>query len=797
MVRLESLTAAADPAGNRVKLSWAIPEAVNLATVLVKRRAKTYPESPDDGETVPTNADLRGATDSNLGAETVYYYMLFPLRVAAAEYDVDTRNRVAAMATAPEDFAGHMYGLLPAIYHRYDTRLPENPPPEMPADDATRGLLRRFVDLPAGQLDQLFSAARSMLDLHDIGKVHGEFLPRLADWIGWQTDYKLEYRGQRNELRNAPATYRSIGLIPTVEATVKRITDWESRSKEFVHNVFLSNQPERLNLWPARRDTAGDWSVETETPVSLDHSHDGRCATAIDANGVRWLFYHTQRLGKWEIWHKTSERFDLRPEIADELAAATVSARLQDAFLAAGAQITRDATITQTGDVWRIEDPGAETFLVETSPTGFAAYRISGSPTALAPSEPIGSGHGVEKYPTAASEQERLWLFWAAYDETTKRWAIRYRLRTASAWSAVDPSPGSSPFAIGGTVDDTVERTRPAAVVDDNQRLWLFWLERSRDRWELRYNRREPGAAGTWGVPVAFPLDAGVDPRVQSDLILVLRTGVATARLFVFWARQTAAADPASLRWEIAYRFKDDLELDDANWSTVRVVPKGAGGDEFHDREPSPIVRNDVVELFFSSNRGDTGWSIWNRELTDIAAEIWSAESRITDAVFSQRDATALIDGDATWLLFRSNRSMRYPSAVYGATETVDNRYPGSMTTDTRHAQKIALREDFDDIQAYSYDAGNPNSAVTPGNADWYARDTVGLYLDTDTLDEDVLQAGVDRVAPVLADFMPMTDHAVFIPRRNLHVEHVYTYSHPAGEATRVIVETVTDVLEP
>jgi hypothetical protein len=140
---------------------------------------------------------------------------------------------------------------------------------------------------------------------------------------------------------------------------------------------------------------------------------------------------------------------------------------------------------------------------------------------------------------------------------------------------------------------------------------------------------------------------------------------------------------------------------------------------------------------------------------------------------------------------------MRYPSAVYGATETVDNRYPGSMTTDTRHAQKIALREDFDDIQAYSYDAGNPNSAVTPGNADWYARDTVGLYLDTDTLDEDVLQAGVDRVAPVLADFMPMTDHAVFIPRRNLHVEHVYTYSHPAGEATRVIVETVTDVLEP
>ena len=103
-----------------------------------------------------------------------------------------------------------------------------------------------------------------MLDLYNLDKVDGHLLPLLAEWIGWQTDYRLEIAAQRNEIRNAPYVYKTIGLIPTVEATVKRLIGWESRTKEFVHNVFLSNSPERLNIWACQRNGAGEWSKPAE-----------------------------------------------------------------------------------------------------------------------------------------------------------------------------------------------------------------------------------------------------------------------------------------------------------------------------------------------------------------------------------------------------------------------------------------------------------------------------------------------------------------------------------------------------
>ena len=97
-----------------------------------------------------------------------------------------------------------------------------------------------------------------MRDLHDLDKVDSRLLPLLAQWIGWQIDHRLEVDVQRNDIRNAPHLYKSIGLIPTVEATVKRLVGWESRTKEFVHNVFRSNQPERLNLWVREQNSDRD-----------------------------------------------------------------------------------------------------------------------------------------------------------------------------------------------------------------------------------------------------------------------------------------------------------------------------------------------------------------------------------------------------------------------------------------------------------------------------------------------------------------------------------------------------------
>ena len=168
--------------------------------------------------------------------------------------------------------------------------------------DRDKGQLRRFLDLPGAQLDQIYSLARAALDLHDLDRAPGNLLPLLAQWIGWRTDHSLEVGEQRNEIRFAPQIYQTIGLIPTVEATVKRITGWESRTKEFVHNVARTNQPERLNLWSMVRSAGGNFGYRRAGIAELRLR---RAAGAVrETDGTVSLFYHTHRRHGWDIWTK-------------------------------------------------------------------------------------------------------------------------------------------------------------------------------------------------------------------------------------------------------------------------------------------------------------------------------------------------------------------------------------------------------------------------------------------------------------------------------------------------------------
>jgi hypothetical protein len=111
-------------------------------------------------------------------------------------------------------------------------------------------------------------------------------------------------------------------------------------------------------------------------------------------------------------------------------------------------------------------------------------------------------------------------------------------------------------------------------------------------------------------------------------------------------------------------------------------------------------------------------------------------------------------------LAYRSNESLAYTSSVYTATQTLDERYGGATTADTRNAAKIALRGKFEDFQTYTYDAGK-NGTRTNDNR--IARDTIGLYLTPDTADPATVKALVSRLANALADFMPASERAVFI----------------------------------
>jgi hypothetical protein len=293
-----------------------------------------------------------------------------------------------------------------------------------------------------------------------------------------------------------------------------------------------------------------------------------------------------------------------------------------------------------------------------------------------------------------------------------------------------------------------------------------------------------------WGAEVTFPLDGGQETRVEGDIFILFHPAEGPARRFwVFWTRKELTGEPGQTRSTLVYRVKDNTNLDDTGWSGVlslSTLPP-----DYHDREPAAFVNTDGnIELFLSSNRNGS-WSIWQRTL-DVAADTWGIEEQVTHKPYSQRAPFPLAIDGIMFLIYSSNESLSYTSEVYGATETVDFRYAGSTTVHTRDAEKIALRGKFKDFQRYTYDAGKDGQRT---NEDWYGRDTIGLYLKNDTMDNEKIKAGIDRLQKVLGEFMPITDRAVFFTQSDSHTEHVYSYELSLTDESQFITESYQDTL--
>jgi Phage tail protein (Tail_P2_I) len=499
-MRFSNLVAVPHPSGNRIDLRWMHPNPAQFPGVRVVRRERTHPLSPtptssqqgvvvaDTNPTSPGQSQIQfradgsyTATDTGLKSETIYYYALFPYAGNPPNYDIDRHNRAVAMATGPYNIAGQMADLLPVLYHRHDTVM-TSAATVAPAD-RRKGQLRRFLDLPGGQLDQLHSFARAMRDLHDLEKVDSRLLLLLAQWIGWQIDNRLETDTQRNDIRNAPHLYESIGLIPTVEATVKRLVGWESRTKEFVHNVFRSNQPERFNLWVREQNSAGVWSAPT-TPLSLDFAYDGRPTAVRDPDGVLWLFYHTLRKGHWDIWYKNF-REGRGWTSSEPLTNRTLIDKYPTAVLHGTTLRVFWSTYNETDRMWQIN------FRSRTSRQWSPIAPLS----ALAP---FATDDIPRRQPSAVTDNAgMLWLFWL--EQVGQQWQLRYNRYDGTNWTLAVPAT----FPVDAGADPRVEA--PQFVVfhstDAAQRLWVFWA------------RTEPvGAVGQRRWRIVYRVKASLNP---------------------------------------------------------------------------------------------------------------------------------------------------------------------------------------------------------------------------------------------------------------------------------------------
>ncbi|MDD5322495.1 MAG: hypothetical protein PHD43_18160 [Methylococcales bacterium] len=364
-------------------------------------------------------------------------------------------------------------------------------------------------------------------------------------------------------------------------------------------------------------------------------------------------------------------------------------------------------------------------------------------------------------------------MFWDSYDRYARTWRIRYQTYGGDgAWSKVE------------AYDENSERRTPVAVTDQSGGLWLFWLQKTGTRWQLCYNRHD-GSCWELNIPSRFPASGGFDPRVEDDVFVLLNTTDSTRPLWVFWARREPLGNTGQTRWQITYRSKDNINPDNSGWSEISTLPKGEWADA-DDREPTACVNKaGKLELFWSSTR-DGSWSIW-RTLLDHADP-----QPVTRTPYAQRAPLPLPLNDALLLIYRSNESLVYTSTVYSATETLDSRYAGCTTVDARNKGKTTLNAKFEDFQTYTYDTGQNGKR---GNLDWYARDTIGIYLTPTTEDKAVINENRRRIKAVLRQFLPIQVRTVFFIEPAVYSEVIYTYEFPATVEPRLIAEAAVDHL--
>jgi phage tail-like protein len=702
-MRLQRIRAVAHPAGNRIDLTWVHPDPAQFPGVRVVRREGTHPTTPQPaspGEGIVV-ADTNPAApqrpveigedglyhvkDGPLKGETVYYYALFPYAGEPPDDPPDPYNRTVAMTSAPYDMAGQMAELLPAIYHRYDTLVPR-PDAAVAAADRHKGQLRRFLELPGSQLDQLYSFARAMLDLHNLDKVDGRLLPLLAQWIGWQTDFHLDIAAQRNEIKFAPHLYRSVGTAPNLQAIVHRYTGWHTQIAEFAQNIVRSNLPAQLNIFAITESTSG-WHATDDAALSLGFGTGGSLVTLEGAPGGR-LSAFVDAAAHIRLFYETAD-----PQaVGMEAAAAPMgsSVPLSTGRFAAGVAPSAGSSMATS------------VRFVPQQPQGRLRYKTFRN-GAWAESHPLlALAEGAQGDPAAvelplADGSRPVWLAWIDNPHTN---AARLRFTRGTPGT---PQPArlqgqrSEPFRIvpgthlllrgnwpeaeGCTFTDrdfpdpqrataaqveavlNARLTHVIASAQPNGTLLLSTAGVGGDeRLDIDIRHSSAAAAlgfnagnatafgdGDDGIDWENPQDVTAAPAgYHADLHAVV---AADGVVWLFWAMHVAS------NWGIV-----SARWDGETWSSLETIADGLGG----NREPCAVLdQTNRIWVFWARRQGvgtlDDTWTL-HRRVFDPVIGTWDAEAPVTTpppegrAADREPGVVRLSNGDLR-VFFRSDRA--------------------------------------------------------------------------------------------------------------------------------------------
>ena len=381
----------------------------------------------------------------------------------------------------------------------------------------------------------------------------------------------------------------------------------------------------------------------------------------------------------------------------------------------------------------------------------------------LASPEPIADATAFDGRPAAAVDGDgELWLFWES-DRGGRR----------SIWLRGPGHPDAPAVDAGdGVVADVVDE-HPAVALDGQGRVWLFW---SSDRAGSRHIWRQRFPADGLGPEmVTSHAAAGACPAVAAD---------DADGLWLFW--QSDRRGPTDI-WCRRLRA-------DGSMGEERRVTTARG------RHEMPAAATDAdgrLWLFWVADEVG-GRSLWAR--TRDGGE-WSVPERLHAGGWRHEAPCAVLRQDELWLLWHTDQDGSWnlwashldgtqwtdpvpvtehveadkePTVVAAGNELrvwwrSQRRGAGrrSRTVDTTDAAALAAMGTLADRTHYTYDTGRDPE-------DWYARDTVGIAL-TPTGDVFDPEAALERIADYVEPFRPLPVRLVWLSIPARHEDFIDT----------------------
>jgi hypothetical protein len=750
-------------------------EGSNVITGQMERTLTVRDREPPVGPAATPSAGL--------SPKVTYYYAAFEDTGAG----LTSAGSASVLATGSYGFAGTLFALLPAVHRFYD---------DPASGHQGSWQLRRFLQIFGLALDHARSLSDALPALYDPFEVRAEYLPYLAQTIGWTTDRTVPTERQRADLLFAPEVFATIGTAPNIAALASRGTGWTCQVKEFVNNVFLTNAVEKVRLWQLFEATSATPGAGFTPPVIQANVYplpseplvtqadpdrvDARPAAVRDASGTIWLFWHSTRLGsEWQA----GTAYSAAPT-ASVIAPLGAAGRVFECTTAGTSGPTEPAfptaagaTVADGSAVWTCRGPRQKRRRIW-------LQRLGVDPTPANALADLGDAPGLyDEAPTATSLAGTIWLAWASNRGGQKEIWIR-------SW----PSAAAAPGPARPLTHQKVDNRNPALACTGamNAPIWAVWESRQSDQ-SVIWASNSSDAGASWSAPsLVSPGPGDRTPASAFD---------ATNQLHVFWSADSG--ETSRIRHGV---------LTGSAWTLSDVTDAMPF---IHDQAPAAVLWNGNLLLFWHSNGFATPWQssisyrLGARVVPPVVNGLWyectgAGTSGTAPPAFPTAPGANVADGTAAWtcrgsladaLLAKHNRiwSSTGPSfaswapvfarlsndiqpvavvesagdlRLFMASQETGARYR-SRTFDTEFtpatgrvpianlAAKNSIRS-YEDRLHYTYDTRRTAQA-------FISRDTAGLYLTPADGKTDAQNAATaERLRASLTPFRPVFARLVY-----------------------------------